>query len=167
MHLNILEKIQHLQPAFRQTPGDRRLTHARVCCAQGMISALSPRDDGIGVLRQTQKVGQKRRRDKRHVAGQQDQTVVAGRGQGGIKASKRSAVGRPIGHNADVLHPATGTSADQQDVIGNLAELVKLTIQNRAAADDQGAFVASVKPAGSAAHENRRARHNSSILPPP
>ena len=59
-----------------------------------------------------------------------------------------------------------GTSADQQDIVGQLTQFIQLTLENPSAADTQRAFVAAAEAARLPAGENRGTGHRPVILPP-
>jgi hypothetical protein len=67
--------------------------------------------------------------------------------------------------------PETGdifdwTTADEQDIVSDMAKLIELTLENSSSPDTQRAFVVAAEAARLTAGENRGACHTVAILPP-
>ena len=166
VYLQVFKQVQHLQSALNETSDDCRMAGSPVDCAQRMISAFGPRHDSIHRIAQRQKALEKSGRDERHVAGDHDDAVVSRGGESGVEAAQWTAVGDAIGNmpkSADIFE---WTTADEQDIVGHMAELIELTLQNSSAADTQGTFVAAAEAARLTPGENRGACHIVAILPP-
>lgn len=164
VHLQILEQFQHLQAPLDETSYDGRVAAASVDRAQRMISAFGARHDSIYRVAQCDKPLEEGGRYKRHVAGDDDETVVAGGRQRRVETAQRPAIGNTIG---DTMNPSDflmWTSPDQQDIVGQLAQFIKLTLENPSTADAQLAFIAPAEAARLPAGKNRGTGHCQVIL---
>jgi len=165
VHAQLIQEISHLQAAFAQMPFDRRVAGSAVDRAQRMISAFGPRYDGIHRIAQGEQTAQEVGRDERHVAGDEDERVVVGGFKCRIETTERAAVGSPIVQTADARQVRERTVADEQNVIGQLAQLVQLPLDDSSSADEQLTFIAAAESARLSAGQNRGANHNRAILP--
>jgi hypothetical protein len=166
VHPQVFEQFQHLQAPFDETSYDCRMAAASVDRAQWMISAFGPRHDSIHRVAQRDQAFEESGRDERHIAGNDDQAVIPGGGQRGIETAQRTAVRDAIGDIMKSLDVFVRTRTDQQDIVGQLTELIELTLENSSPADTQRAFVAAAETARLTAGENRGASHSSAILLP-
>ena len=166
VHPQVVEQFQHLQAPLDETSYDCRMAAASVDRAQWMISAFGPRHDSIHRVAQRDQAFEESGRDERHIAGNDDQAVISGRGQRGIETAQRTAVRDAIGDIMKSLDVFVRTRTDQQDIVGQLTELIELTLENSSPADTQRAFVAAAETARLTAGENRGASHSSAILLP-
>jgi uncharacterized lipoprotein len=131
-----------------------------------MISAFGSRHDGIYRVAQRQQAFEKSGRDERHVAANQDDAVVARGGERGVETAQRAAVGDAIGYMPKTGDIFDWTTADEQDIVGDMANLIELTLENSSSSDAQSALVAAAETARLTAGENRGACHTVAILPP-
>jgi hypothetical protein len=164
--LQVFKQLQHLQAPLSQTPDHRRMTRAAVDRAQRMIAAFGPWHDNVGRIVQGDETLEKTGRDERHVTRDDDHPIVVSRGQRGVEAAERPAFGHAIGNAAKPAGGVERTVANQQDVIGKLAQFIELTVENSSSADDQRTFLAPAEAARAAAVKNRGAHHSLAILPP-
>ena len=166
VHPQVVEQFQHLQAPLDETSYDCRMAAASVDRTQWMISAFGPRHDSIHRVAQRDQAFEESGRDERHVAGHDDEAVVAGGGEGRIETAKRTTVRDAIGdtmNSGNIILVRTRT--DQQDIVGQLAELIELTLENSPPAETQRAFIAAAEAPRLTAGENRGACHRSAILP--
>jgi hypothetical protein len=131
-----------------------------------MISAFGPRHDSIHRIAQCQKAFEKSGRDERHVAANQDDAVVTRGGESSIETAQRTAVGHSIGYMPETGDIFDWTTADEQDIVSDMAKLIELTLENSSSPHTQRAFVAAAESARLTAGENRGACHPVAILPP-
>lgn len=164
VHPQVFEQFQHLQAPLDETSDDCRMAAASVDRAQRMISAFGPWHDSIHGVAQRDKALEETCRNEGHVAGHDDQAVVASGCQRGIETAQRTAVRDAIGdpmNAGDIL-----MCTDQQDIVGQLTEFIELTLENSSPADTQRALVAAAEAARPPAGENRGTGHCLAILPP-
>jgi len=128
VYLQVFKQVQHFQSVLTETSDDGRLAGPSIDCAQGMISAFGPRHDSIHRIAQCQKAFEKSGRDERHVAANQDDAVVARRGESGIETAQRTAVGHAIGYMPETGNIFDWTTADEQDIVSDMAKLIELTL---------------------------------------
>jgi hypothetical protein len=166
VHPQVFEQFQHLQAPLDETSYDCRMAAASVDRAQWMISAFGPRHDSIHRVAQRDQAFEESGRDEGHVTGNEDQTVVASGGQRRIETAQRTAVRDPIGDMMNSGGVFVRTRTNQQDIVGQLTELIELTLENSSPADTQRAFIAAAEAARLTAGENRGACHRLAILPP-
>jgi hypothetical protein len=166
VHLQIFEQFQHLQAPLDETSYDGRVAAASVDRAQRMISAFGPRHDSIYRAAQCDKAFEEGGRYKRHVAGNHDESVVAGGRQRRVEPAQRTAVRNPIGDTMNSSDFLMWTSPDQQNIVGQLTQFMELTLENPSPADTQLAFIVSAEAARLPAGENRGTGHRSVILLP-
>src|SRR5262245_14223731 len=141
------------------------MTGASVHSAQGMISAFGPWHDSIGKVAQGHEAFKEAGRYERHVTGDEDDAVVARRGQRGVEAAQRAAVRHPVRHLPDPGDFLRPMAAHEKDIVGQPAKLIELTLEDAPAADAQRALVATAEATRLPASENRGACHGFSILP--
>jgi hypothetical protein len=166
VHPQVFEQFQHLQAPLDETSYDDRMAAASVDRAQRMISAFGPRHDSIYRVAQSDKALEEAGRYERHVAGNDDEAVVASGRQGCVETAQRTAIRDTIGDTMNTGNLLVWTGVDQQDIVGQLTQLIQLTLENSSSADTQCAFVAAAEAARLSAGENRGACHRSAILPP-
>jgi len=164
VYLQILEQFQHLQAPLDESSYDGRVAAASVDRAQRMISAFGPRHDSIYRVAQSDKTFEEVGRYQRHVAGDDDESVVAGDRQRGVEAAERPAVRNTIGDMMNSSDLLMWTSPDQQDIVGQPTQFIELTLQDPSPADAQLAFIASAEAARLPAGENRGTGHRIVIL---
>jgi len=164
VHPQIFEQFQHLQAPLDEPSSDGRVAAASVDRAQRMISAFGARHDSIYRVAQRDQPFEEGGRDKRHVAGDDDETVVASGRQRRVEAAQRPAVGNTIGDTMNSSDVLMWTSPDQQDIVGQLTQFIELTLENPSAADAHLAFIASAEAARLPAGENRGTGHCPVIL---
>lgn len=86
-------------------------------------------------------------------------------GERRVEPAEWAPPGDPVFHHPDPSRLMSGgRSTDKQNVIGNRRQLVKLTVQNRPAADHERALVATTESRGKAAAEDCRAEHVKILL---
>lgn len=166
VYLQVFKQVQHLQSALNEASDDRRMAGSSVDRAQGMISAFGPRHDSIHGVAQCQKAFEKSGRDERHVTRNQDDAIVASSGESRVETAQWTAVRDAIGYRPEPGDIFDWTAADEQDIVGDMAQLIELTLENSSSPDTQGAFVAAAEAARLTAGENRGASHSVAILPP-
>lgn len=164
VHLQIFEQFQHLQAPLDETSYDGRVAAASVDRAQRMISAFGPRHDSIYRVAQCDEAFEEGGRYERHVAGDDDESVVASGRQRRVETAQRPAVGNTIGDMMNSNDFLMWTSPDQQDIVGQLTQFIELPLENPSPADAQFAFIAPAEAARLSAGENRGAGHRSVIL---
>jgi hypothetical protein len=164
VHPQVLKQIQHLKATFHETSDDCRMAGASVDRTQWMISAFGPRHDSIHRFAESEKAFEEAGGHERHIAGENDDGIVARSGKGGVKAAQRPAVRNPIRDATDSSNVLKWATADKQNVVGHLTQFIQLPIENRPSTDLQRAFVDAAEPASLAAGENRSAGHRSAIL---
>ena len=97
---HIVEKAVNPEPSVGQPAGNRLQTRARIRGTQRMIAAFGARNDEIGpvgAVDERQEVAQQARRDKRHVARDDDHDRRSRRGQRGMKSAERAATRHEVG----------------------------------------------------------------------
>ena len=166
VHPQVLKEISHLQAMLGQMPQDRRMAGSAVDRAQGMISAFGARHDSIYQSGQLEQPAQKVRRDQRHIASHQQQFVVARGGKRGVQTAQRTAAGHAIVDQPDAGETFILATADDHDVIGQVAQRIELTFDDSPAADDQLALIAAAEASRLTAGKNCGTGHSSAILPP-
>jgi len=164
VYLQILEQFQHLQAPLGESSYDDRVAAASVDRAQRMISAFGPRHDSIYRVAQSDKAFEEGGRYQRHVAGDDDESVVAGDRQRRVEAAQRPAVRNTIGDMMNSSDLLMWTSPDQQDIVGQPTQFIELTLEDPSPADAQLAFIASAEAARLPAGENRGTGHRFVIL---
>jgi len=164
VHPQIFEQFQHLQAPLDETSYDGRVAAASVDRAQRMISAFGPRHDSIYRVAQCNQAFEEGRRYKRHVAGDDDESVVASGRQRRVETAQRPAAGNTIGDTMNTSDFLMWTSPDQQDIVGQLTQFIELTLENPSPADPQLAFIAPAEAARLSAGEDRGTGHQSVIL---
>jgi len=160
VHVQVFEEVQHFQSALCQPSDDCRMAGASIDCAQWMISAFGPRHDSIRGIAECQQAGQELGRDKRHVTGDHQETVVARRPQGRVEATKRTAVRHPVCHTAKPLAIVEWTGADKQNIVREAVERIELPVEDRTSAHAQQALVAAAEAPRLTSGENRSACHS-------
>jgi hypothetical protein len=164
VHLQIFEQFQHLQAPLDETSYDGRMAAASVDRAQRMISAFGPRHDSIYPVAQYDKAFEECGRYKGHVAGDDNQLVVASGRQRRVETAQRAAVGNTISDTMNSSDFLMWTRPDEQDIVGQLTQFVELTLENPSTADAQLAFIVSAEAARLPAGENRGTGHYPVIL---
>src|SRR5262249_3140280 len=127
----VLKQVQHLKATFHETSDDCRMAGASVDRTQGMISAFGPRHDSIHRFAQREQAFQEAGSHERHIAGEQDDPVVARGSKGGVKTAQRPAVRNPIRYATDSSNVLKWTTADKQNVVSRLTQFIQLSIENR------------------------------------
>jgi len=125
-----------------------------------MTSALVARNRHLGLAALLHQVGQKRRRQKRHVAPYHQNLLRERLHQRRVQTAQRTRPGDAVNDRPDV--PRRGTldlrprplAHDDQDVWGEAANERQLPIQNGGRADDERAFIDTAEPPRFASGKN-------------